>query len=130
MNKFERWISFACLALAILCSRCIGGGPGPAYTIDQTDSKHAGYRRTTITSGGTVYVHDFEEDSLRLANFDPKQVVGHTSFGGGKICAVEGQDPAAYLSADMGSEMPAYEVYRGIGHPPFDWPHAAFRNCD
>ena len=26
-----------------------------------------------------------------------------------------------------GSEMPAYEVYRGIGHPPFDWRHAAFQ---
>jgi len=23
--------------------------------------------------------------------------------------------------------MPAYEVYRSIGHPPFDWRHAAFQ---
>jgi len=99
----------------------------PVYSLEQTDSARAGYRRTTLTSAGAIFVHDFEEYALRLVNSDPTQAVGRYGFGMGKICAIEGQNPAAYLAADMGSEMPAYEVFRAERQPPFDWRHATFR---
>ena len=128
MNRFIRQ---AAMALALVGSS-LGcdlrpGGSLPVYSFDQTDSSRAGYRRTTITSAGTVFVHDFEEYSLRLANPDPTQVVGRSKFGNGKICAIEGQSPTAYLAADMGSEMPAYEVFRAERQPPFDWRKATFQ---
>lgn len=130
MNRFTPQATMAGMAL-ILCSLACdlqpGSGSLPAYSLDQTDSSRAGYRRTTITSAGTVFVHDFEEYSLRLTNPDPTQVVGRSKFGSGKICAIEGQSPTAYLAADMGSEMPAYEVFRAERQPPFDWRQATFQ---
>jgi len=127
MNRFIMQFTLACMALVGLSSGCGLTGSGPVYSIDQTDSARTSYRRTTITSGGTVFVHDFEEYSLQLANSDPKQVVGRTKFGNGKICAIEGQSPTAYLAVDMGSEMPAYEVFRAERQPPFDWRQATFQ---
>jgi len=121
-------------AMAIL-SCCLGtacGAPSmdsslPVYTIAQTDSAHPGYRRTTVSTAVASYVNDFEEQSLQLSDSDPKQVVGRSQYGNGKICAIAGQDPSAYLAVDVGSEMPAYEVFRNSRHPPFDWRHAAFQ---
>jgi hypothetical protein len=127
MNRLIVHSTLACIALIGLSSGCGLTGSGPVYSFDQTDSAHAGYRRTTITSGSTVFVHDFEEYSLQLANFDPKHVVGRAKFGGGKICAIEGQSETAYLAVDVGSEMPAYEVFRAERQPPFDWRHATFQ---
>jgi hypothetical protein len=127
MSRFIVHSTLACMALVGLSSSCGLPGSGPVYSFDQTDSARAGYRRTTITSGGTVFVHDFEEYSLQLANSDPKQVVGRTKFGNGKICAIEGQSPTAHLAVDMGSEMPAYEVFRAERQPPFDWRKATFQ---
>lgn len=130
MNRFIRQATIACMALVGLslgCGSWPGNGSLPVYSLDQTDSSRAGYRRTTITSAGTVYVHDFEEHSLQLANPDPTQVVGRSKFGNGKICAIEGQSPTAYLAVDMGSEMPAYEVFRAERQPPFDWRQATFQ---
>jgi hypothetical protein len=130
VNRFIRHVTMANMVLIGLCVGCDSwpwGSSLPVYSFDQTDSSHAGYRRTTITSAGTVFVHDYEEYSLQLANFDPKQVVGRSKFGSGKICAIEGQSPTAYLAADMGSEMPAYEVFRGEQQPPFDWGQATFQ---
>ena len=127
MNRFIMQFTLACMALVGLSSGCGLTGSGPVYSFDQTDSARTSYRRTTITSGGTVFVHDFEEYSLQLANSDPKQVVGRTKFGNGKICAIEGQSPTAYLAVDMGSEMPAYEVFRAERQPPFDWRQATFQ---
>lgn len=112
--------------LAGLCVSC-SRESGPVYTYEQTESSHAGYRRTTITSGGAVYVNDFEEYSLRLANPEPTQTVGRSKFGNGKICAIPGQSPSAYLAADVGSEMPAYEVFRNVQQPVFDWRRATFQ---
>jgi fumarylacetoacetate (FAA) hydrolase family protein len=43
----------------------------PVYTVEQTDSTYPGYRRSTATSRTTVYVNDFEESALLLANTDP-----------------------------------------------------------
>jgi len=99
----------------------------PVFKTDQTDSSHEGYRRTTLSSGTTVYVHDFEEDSLLLMNPEPKQIIGREEYGDGKVCAIEGQQTTAYLAADAGGEMPAYVVYRNVQQQPFDWRKAAFQ---
>ncbi len=131
MTRFTRRLASACLALLLGWASGCGLLPVwnslPVYTIDQTDSSHAGYRRTTISSGGNVFVHDFEESSLQLANRDPRTVVGRTPFGGGGICEIEGQSPAAWLAVDMGSEMPAFEVFRAERQPPFDWRRVTFQ---
>jgi hypothetical protein len=115
--------------LCILATACgMSVDPSlPVYTTEQTDSAHPGYRRTIVSTAGAEYVNDFEEQSLQIINTDPKQVVGRSRFGNGKICAIDGQDPSVYLAVDVGSEMPAYEVYRNTGHPPFDWRRAAFQ---
>jgi len=99
----------------------------PVYTTDQTPSAHAGYLRTTLTCGNAVYVNDYDEYALQLIDLEPTQVVGRTPFGDGKICAIPGQKPEAYLAGDEGSEMPAYEVFRNRQLPPFDWRTASFR---
>ena len=113
-------------ALATACDMSVDRSL-PVYTTEQTDSTHHGYRRTTVSTTGAKYVNDLEEQSLQILDTDPKQVVGRSSFGNGTICAIDGQDPSAYLAVDVGSEMPAYEVFRGTGHPPFDWRHATFQ---
>src|SRR5258705_4708946 len=70
-------------AMAILLC-CLGTACGaqdsalPVYIIEQTDSAHPGYRRTTVSTAGASYVNDFEEQSLQLSNTDPKQVVGRS----------------------------------------------------
>ena len=99
----------------------------PVYTHDQTSSTHPGYRRSTITSGTAVYVHDYDEYPLLLQNGDFTSAVGRAPFGNGKICTIPGQKPTDYLAADVGSEMPAYEAFRNSQLPPFDWRHAQFR---
>jgi hypothetical protein len=80
----------------------------PVYSTEQTDSVHPGHRRTTVSTAGAAYVNDLEEQSLQLIESDPKKVVGRSKFGDGRICAIAGQDPSAYIAVDMGSEMPAY----------------------
>lgn len=117
---------------ALLCTLATACGMSldrslPVYTTEQTDSAHPGYLRSTVSTAGAEYVNDLEEQSLHIIETDPKRVVGRSSFGNGKICAIDGQDPSAYLAVDVGSEMPAYAVYRSTGHPPFDWRHAAFQ---
>src|SRR5262245_3493175 len=99
----------------------------PVYTSEQTDSMHPGYRRTTVSTQGAVYVNDFEEAALVLIRPYPTQVVGRSQFGAGKICAIPGQSPSAYLAVDVGSEMPAFAVFRNVNDPPFDWRRAAFQ---
>src|SRR5262245_3680630 len=121
-------------AMTILLLGGLGTGCGmssidpslPVYTAEQTDSKHPGYRRTTVSTQGAVYVNDFEEAALMLDNREPTEVVGRRQFGDGKVCAIEGQSPSAYLAVDEGSEMPAYEVFRNVNQPPFAWRGAAF----
>lgn len=102
----------------------------PVYTSQQTSSAHPGYRRSTVTSGASVYVQDFEEYSLRLAYPEPTNAIGRTAFGNGKICAIPGQSPTNYIAVDCRSEMPAYEVYRNTNSPPFDWRHATFQSME
>jgi hypothetical protein len=99
----------------------------PVYTTDQKPSAHPGYLHTTLTCGNMVYVNDYDEYALLLINMEPTEVVGRSAFGDGKICAIPGQKPEAYLAADVGSEMPAYEVFRNSQLPPFNWRTASFR---
>ena len=74
-----------------------------------------------------MYVQEYEEYALRLANNDSTNAVGRTPFGSGKICAIPGQKPTDYIAVDCGSEMPAYEVFRNSQLPPFDWRTAKFQ---
>src|SRR5438128_270958 len=87
------------LAVWLLVGLCVACGRGslPVFKHDQTDSTHAEYRRSTITSGGAVYVNDFEEYALRLANPEPTQFVGRAPFGDAKVAAIPGQSTNAYL---------------------------------
>src|SRR3954468_19873484 len=97
----------------------------PFSQTQQTASAHPGYRRTTLTSGSETYVNDFEEYGLQLINPEPTQVIGRRGFG--KIFAIPGQPATAYVAVDVGSEMPAYEVFRNSKQPAFDWSSAKFR---
>ena len=65
-----------------------------------------------------MYVNDFEEAALLLSNPEKTEVVGRSQFGAGKICAIPGQSPSAYFAVDVGSERPAFAVFRSITHPP------------
>lgn len=129
MNRLARMTP---VLLGILAAAC---GPSPAdrslpvYTSEQTDSAHAGYRRTTVsTAGGAVYVNDLEEQALQLYAAEPTKKVGRGPIGDASIYAIDGQDPSAWLAVDVGSEMPAYAVFRNVQHPPFDWRHASFQH--
>jgi hypothetical protein len=99
----------------------------PAYKMDQTDSSHPGYRRTTLTSGSTVYENDYTEQSLQLQNTAPTQIVGRLRGWGEKtyIYAVDGQDPKNYI-VPVG-EMYPDGIHRNTRIPPFDWRSARFQ---
>lgn len=123
---------FFCCAIACIAV-CVGGYVFtplslPVYKMEQTDSVHEGYRRTTLTSGNTIYIQDYEEYALGSTNYAPTEMIGRfPNFLGldtGGLYAIPGQDPAAYvLEWD-----PMYQsVYRNIEHPPFDWSHAEFQ---
>ena len=107
-----------------------GSDPGlPIYTMgQQTPSSHPGYLHDTVTGGGEVYVHDYEEYCVQLIETEPQTVIGLMgSISPAKVGAVPGQPVTAYIMVDCGSEMPAYEPYRNIKQPPFDWRTATFR---
>ncbi|HEY3899979.1 MAG TPA: hypothetical protein VGM54_15330 [Chthoniobacter sp.] len=106
----------------------VGGYGLRVYSIAQASSSHPGYLRNTMTSGNDVYVNDYEEAALQLANPEPTKVVAlKGNFGYSKVCAIEGQPTTAYVAGDDGSEMPAFAVYRHNGQPPFEWRAATFR---
>lgn len=98
----------------------------PTYAMDQTNSTHEGYRRTTLTHDDTVYVNDYEESALIAFGEQPAEMIGRfpASVGDSGLYAIPGQDPSAYvLEYD-----PMYQaVYRNINHPPFDWRGAEFQ---
>jgi hypothetical protein len=99
----------------------------PVYTHQQTDSTHLWYRRSTVTCGSAVYVNDYEEASLLLVYPEPIKAIGRAPFGNALICAIDGQKPTDYIAVDCGSEMPAYEVFRNVKSPVFDWRKAKFQ---
>jgi hypothetical protein len=134
----KKWLIIVCvtaaLCLAAVAALCVFlfvvpslslGRSLRVYTTEQTPSIHPGYRHTTLFSGSLVYVNDYEESSLRLINPEPTQFIG--LYGAGKVCAIPGQNPAEYVAADCGSEMPAYEVFRNKQARPFDWRTAGFQ---
>jgi hypothetical protein len=100
----------------------------PVYQLDQVDSTHQWYRRTTVKLGAEVYVQDYEDYGLQLANPDPKSGIGRPSFGNSLMCSIPGESPSQYVAVDCGSEMPAYEVFRNVKQPVFDWRHAKYRS--
>jgi hypothetical protein len=102
----------------------------PKYAMEQTDSAHPWYRRTTVRFNSAVYVNDFEDYSIWLAYPVPTNAIGRAPFGNSLVCSVPGQEPTDYIAVDCGSEMEAYEVFRNANHPPFDWRHASFQTME
>ncbi len=102
----------------------------PKYSLEQTDSAHRWYRRTTVHFGSAVYLNDFEDYSIWLAYPVPTHAIGRAPFGNSLVCAIPGQAPTDYIAVDCGSEMEAYEVFRNANHPPFDWRHASFQKME
>jgi len=122
-------VALALLTLGLVLGFFAGHADGvelPAYHTTQTVSTHPGYLRTTLTSGSGMYVNDYEEYGLRLMNPEPRPVIGQRDLGA-KVCAIPGQPTTAYIAADVGGEMPAYEVFRNGKQPPFDWRGVKFR---
>ena len=70
-------------------------------------------------------MNDYEEQGLQLMTVEPRPVIGRYGLGG-KVCAIPGQPSTAYIAADVGSEMPAYEVFRNSKQPAFNWQGATF----
>lgn len=94
----------------------------------QLASEHPGYFHDSLTGGGEVYVNDYEEACLQLTFAEPQTVIGLMgSINPAKVGAIPGEPVTAYIAVDCGSEMPAYEPYRNIKQPPFDWRTAQFR---
>ena len=110
----------------------VGTGPGlPVYTSAQSASSHAGYFHDSLTGGGEIYVHDYEEACLQIVTADPKPVIGRIgAIGNATVCAIPGQPVTAYVAGDCGSEMPAFVPYRNVKQPPFDWRTATFQTMD
>jgi hypothetical protein len=102
----------------------------PVYTLEQVDSTHPWYRRTTVKLGSAVYVEDFEDYGLELWNPVPTVGIGRPSFGNSMMCSIPGESPSNYVAVDCGSEMPAYEVFRNVNQPVFDWRHAKFQSLE
>jgi hypothetical protein len=102
----------------------------PKYSLDQTDSAHRWYRRTTVQFKSAVYVNDFEDYSIWLAYPVPTQAIGRAPFGNSLVCSIPGQEPTDYIAVDCGSEMEAYEVFRNADRPAFDWRHASFQSME
>jgi hypothetical protein len=99
----------------------------PKYSLEQTDSSHPWYRRTPVHFQSAVYVNDFEDYPILLADPVPTNAIGRAPFGNSLVCSIPGQSTNDYIAVDCGSEMEAYEVFRNVQHPPFDWRHAQFR---
>ncbi len=124
--------AFMMLAVGFFFGQEAAVGPGlrlPFYTSgQQLASSHPGYLHDTLTGGGEVYVHDYEEACLQLTFSEPQTVIGLMgSISPAKVGAIPGQPVTAYIAVDCGSEMPAYAPYRNIKQPPFDWRTASFR---
>jgi hypothetical protein len=145
MTTKNKWVMLlialglvGCVAVvAILCFAWFFGlgragvdGWMPVYSIEQTASAHPGFLRTTVTSGTSVFVSDYDEYALQLQDVEPKNAIGRGPIGGRMVFTINGQKPTDYLAVDEGSEMPAYGVYRNSQLPPFDWRHAKFQTME
>ena len=125
-------------AVAAGCNMLLVCGCGPSefdrslplYKTDQTDSSHPGYRRTTLTSGNTVYENDYAEEALQLVNVSPTQIVGRLNGWGEKtyLYAIPGQDPKNYVARV--EEMYPDGIFRNTKLAPFDWRSARFQKIE
>jgi hypothetical protein len=119
-------IAIACTLFAVFGLGLLAENELPLYTFEQVPSAHEGYLRTTLTSGSTIYVMDYEEYALVAATSAPTEMIGRfpVIIGNSGLYAIPGQDPSAYvLEFD-----PMYQqVHRNINHPPFDWVNADFQ---
>lgn len=127
----------ASLALLIVtgfvaCQRFTGHRSVPLYTMQQTDSSHIGYRRTTLTSGSTIYESDYNEAPLLSMNTAPSQIVGELDSGGegekAYLYAIPNQDVKNYVI--LAGAMYPLGVFRNTRTPPFDWRSAKFHQME
>src|SRR6266404_2306911 len=141
MSTKAKWLILIAVGMAV-CVAMVGivcvawffglgnfkvGGWLPVYKIEQTASAHPGFLRTTVTSGTSVFVSDYDEYALQLQDVEPKNAIGRGPIGGKMVYTITGQKPTDYIAVDEGSEMPAYAVYRNSQLPPFGWRHAKFQ---
>jgi len=96
------------------------------------DSSHPGYRRTTLTSGGTIYENDYTEAPLLAINTPSSRMVGELDNGGegeqAYLYAIPGQAPKDYVI--LTGEMYPLGVFRNTRTPRFDWRSAKFRKME
>jgi hypothetical protein len=132
--RFGLWLSTVaagCITLQVCgCGSSEFDRALPVYTMDQTDSSHPGYRRSTLTSGSTVYENDYPEQALQLVNVSPTQIVGRLNGWGEKtyLYAIAGQDPKDHVVPV--NEMYPDGIYRNTKLAPFDWRSARFQKIE
>jgi len=68
------------------------GGWLPVYKIEQTASAHPGFLRTTVTSGTSVFVSDYDEYALQLQDVEPKNAIGRGPIGGKMVYTIPGKN--------------------------------------
>jgi len=123
-------VAIVCVAWFFGLGRAGVDGWMPVYSIEQTPSAHPGFLRTTVKSGTSVFVSDYDEYALQLQDIEPKNAIGRGPIGGRMVYTISGQKVTDYIAVDEGSEMPAYAVYRNTQLPPFDWRHAKFQSME
>ena len=64
----------------------------PVYRIEQTASAHPGFLRTTVTSGTSVFVSDYDEYALQLQDVEPKNAIGRGPIGGKMVYTIPGKN--------------------------------------
>src|SRR5262245_31692817 len=69
----------------------------PKYSLEQTDSAHRWYRRTTVRFNSAAYINDFEDYSIGLAYPVPTQPIGRAPFGNALACSIPGQAATDYI---------------------------------
>ena len=69
-------IASACTLFAVFGLGFLTENELPLYTFEQVPSAHEGYLRTTLTSGNTVYVLDYEEYALVATTSAPTEIIG------------------------------------------------------
>src|ERR1039458_2374857 len=120
-------VVIACIVWFFGLGRAGVDGWMPVYSIEETASARPVSLRTTVDSGTSVFVSDYDEYALQLQDVEPKNAIGRGPIGGRMVYTIPGQKPTDYIAVDEGSEMPAYAVYRNSQLPPFDWRHAKFQ---
>ncbi len=129
---FAGWLAVVVVIALASCQRADGHRSVPLFTMQQTDSTHVGYRRTTLTSGSTVYESDYSEAPLLSVNTAASQIVGELDNGDGaekaELYAIPNQDPKNYVI--LAGDMYPLGIFRNTKTPPFDWRTAKFKQIE